>query len=129
MQTYQSVWRNSIDDRIDDFHYVSTYVKFGMGRATFDAAQEIRNEEITRDEGIALVKKFDGEFPERFAEEIFKYLSLPEKEFPVASKMFDHPIVDRDYFMSLCDRFRSPHLWKKENGEWKLRYPIWEMEK
>ncbi len=119
---------NSIDDRIDDFHYVSTYVKFGMGRASFDAAQEIRNEEITRDEGIALVKKFDGEFPERFAEEIFRYLSVPEKEFPVASKMFGNPVVDREYFMSLCDRFRSPHLWKKENGQWKLRYPIWEVE-
>lgn len=119
---------NSIDDKIDDFHFLSHYIKFGIGRATFDAAQEIRNEEITRDEGIALVKKFDGEFPERFAEEIFRYLSLPEKEFPVASKMFKNPIVDRDYFMSMCDRFRSPHLWKKENGQWKLRYPIWEVE-
>jgi N-acetyl sugar amidotransferase len=116
---------NSIDDKIDDFHFLSHYIKFGMGRATYDAAQEIRNEEITRDEGIALVKKFDGEFPERFAEEIFKYLSIPEKEYPVASKIFESPLIDRDYFMSLCDRFRSPHLWKKENGQWKLRYPIW----
>lgn len=119
---------NSIDDKIDDFHFLSHYIKFGMGRATYDAAQEIRNEEITRDEGVALVKKFDGEFPERFAEEIFKYLSIPEKEYPVASRMFDSPLVDRDYFMSLCDRFRSPHLWKKENGQWKLRHPIWEAE-
>lgn len=118
---------NSIDDRIDDFHYVSTYIKFGMGRATFDAAQEIRNEEITREEGIALVKKFDGEFPERFAEEIFKYLSLPEKEFPIASKMFKEPIVERESFMRLADKFRSPHLWEKENGRWKLRYPIWKV--
>jgi N-acetyl sugar amidotransferase len=119
---------NSIDDKIDDFHFLSHYIKFGMGRATYDAAQEIRNEEITRDEGIALVKKFDGEFPERFAEEIFRYLSIPEKEYPVASRMFESPLIDRDYFMSLCDRFRSPHLWKKENGQWKLRHPIWEIE-
>ena len=77
---------NSIDDRIDDFHYYTTYIKFGIGRATYDAAQEIRSRDITREEGVALVKRFDGEFPERFAEEIFAYLSIPEKEFPVASQ-------------------------------------------
>lgn len=117
---------NSIDDKIDDFHYYTTYIKFGIGRATYDAAQEIRNEEITREEGVVLVKKFDGEFPERFAEEIFQYLSIPEKDFPKASKMFEQPNVDRDYFMDLADTFRSPHLWKRENGIWKLRYPIYE---
>ena len=60
---------NSIDDRIDDFHYYTTYIKFGIGRATYDAAQESRSGDITREEGVALVKRFDGEFPERFAEE------------------------------------------------------------
>ena len=76
---------NSIDDRIDDFHYYTTFIKFGIGRATYDAAQEIRSGDIDRDEGVALVKRFDGEFPERFADEIFRYLSIPEKEFPQAS--------------------------------------------
>ncbi|MFZ5633347.1 MAG: N-acetyl sugar amidotransferase [Bacillota bacterium] len=116
---------NSIDDRIDDFHYYTTYIKFGIGRSTYDASQEIRNEEITREEGIALVKKFDGEFPERFAEEIFRYLSIPEKEYPVASQMFEQPIMDKEYFTALADRFRSPHLWKKENGVWKLRHTVY----
>jgi N-acetyl sugar amidotransferase len=115
---------NSIDDRIDDFHYHTTFIKFGIGRATYDAAQEIRNEDITREEGVSLVKKFDGEFPERFADEIFKYLSIPEKEFPIASKMFEQPIMDKDYYMSLADQFRSPHLWKLENGTWKLRHTV-----
>lgn len=117
---------NSIDDRIDDFHYYTTYIKFGIGRATYDAAQEIRNNEITREEGVALVRKFDGEFPERFAEEIFKYLSIPEKEFPVASKMFEQPVMDRDYFMDLADRFRSPHLWRRDIEGWKLRKTVFD---
>lgn len=116
---------NSIDDKIDDFHYYTTYIKFGIGRATYDAAQEIRNEEITREEGVALVKKYDGEFPERFVDEIFDYLSIPESEFPVASKMFEQSIMDRDYFDALTDSFRSPHLWKRENGFWKLRDAVW----
>ncbi len=116
---------NSIDDKIDDFHYYTTYIKFGIGRATYDASQEIRNEEITQEEGIALVRKFDGEFPYRFAEEVFRYLSIPEDEFPIASSRFEQPIVDHDYFQDLSDSFRSPHLWKKKEGEWALRRDIW----
>jgi N-acetyl sugar amidotransferase len=117
---------NSIDDRIDDFHYYTTYIKFGIGRATYDAAQEVRSGDIERAEAIALVKRFDGEFPERFADEIFRYLSIPEKEFPVASRMFEQPIMDRHYFDRLTDSFRSPHLWMKQNGSWKLRHTVFE---
>ncbi len=116
---------NSIDDRIDDLHYYTTGIKFGIGRASYDAAQEIRSLDITRDEGVALVRRFDHEFPERFANELFDYLSLPEREFPIASQMFEQPIMNRDYFSTLTDQFRSPHLWYCENGEWKLRHAVW----
>lgn len=116
---------NSIDDRIDDFHYYTTGIKFGIGRATYDAAQEIRSGDITRDEGVALVKRFDHEFPERFADEIFSYLSIPASEFPEASKMFEQPIFTREYFTRLTDTFRSPHLWKWEDDQWKLRHAVW----
>ncbi len=117
---------NSIDDKIDDFHYYTTHIKFGIGRATYDAAQEIRNEEITREEGVALVRKYDGEFPQRFANEVYQYLSIPEKEFPVASKMFEQSEMTHEYFDDLTNSFRSPHLWKRENGLWKLRCTVWD---
>ncbi len=116
---------NSIDDRIDDFHYYTTGVKFGIGRATYDASQEIRSGDITREEGVALVKRFDHEWPERFAEEILRYLSIPAQEFPEASKMFEQPIMDREYFRKLADTFRSPHLWKWEDSRWALRDAVW----
>ena len=119
---------NSIDDRIDDFHYYTTYTKFGIGRATADAAQEIRSGDITRDEGVALVRRYDGEFPERFAEEIFKYLSIPIDEFPIANAKFEQSTMDRKYFMALTDRFRSPHLWKRDNDTWSLRHTVWQNE-
>lgn len=115
---------NSIDDRIDDFHYYTTFIKFGIGRATYDAAQEIRSGDITRDEGVALVNKFDGEFPERFADEIFRYLSLSEKEFPGVSQVFEQPVMDRAYFDNLTDSFRSPHLWKRDGDQWALRHHV-----
>jgi N-acetyl sugar amidotransferase len=100
---------NSIDDKIDDLHYYTTFIKFGIGRATYDASQEIRNRHLTREEGIALVNKFDGEFPDRYFDEVMDYLE-----------------IDKEYFKKeLTDKFRSPHLWgKDESGEWKLRHNV-----
>lgn len=100
---------NSIDDKIDDLHYYTTFIKFGLGRATYDASQEIRNKHLTREEGVALVKRFDGEVPQRYFEEVMEYLEIePER------------------FHALCEQARSPHLWVKENGQWRLRHPVWE---
>ncbi len=102
---------NSIDDKIDDLHYYTTYIKFGIGRATYDASQEIRNKHLTRDEGVALVRRFDGEHPQTYLQEVLDYLD-----------------IELDHFHELCDGHRSPHLWKKERGEWRLRRPVWEYE-
>ena len=117
---------NSIDDKIDDFFYYTTYIKYGIGRTSYDAAQEIRNEEITREEGVALCKRYDGEFPTRFEQEIWDYLSLDERHFPYASRLFEQPAMDREYFMHLADRFRSPHIWMYRNGRWELRHKPFE---
>ncbi|MCO6050166.1 N-acetyl sugar amidotransferase [Mesorhizobium sp. RP14(2022)] len=117
---------NSIDDRIDDLHYYTTHVKFGIGRATYDAAQEIRSDDIEREEGVALVKRYDGEFPDRFADELFEYLSVPEAQFPEASRQFASPTMDRAYFDALANRFRSPHLWTFDNGQWRLRRTVYQ---
>lgn len=97
----------SLDDRIDGLHYYTTWIKFGIGRATYDAAQEVRNRHITREEGVALVHRYDGEFPERHFDEIMDYVGL-----------------DRERFIALCDAFRSPHLWSQEGGRWSLRSPL-----
>ena len=74
---------------------------------------------------MALVKKFDGEFPERFASEIFNYLSIPAEEYPLASQRFEQTIMDRSYFDDLTTCFRSPHLWTCEFSKWKLRHAVW----
>ena len=41
-------------------------MKFDFGRCTSEASQEIRSEIISRNEGVRLVHKFDGEFPYYF---------------------------------------------------------------
>ena len=113
-----------IDDKMDDFHYYTYFMKFGMGRETHEASQEIRSGDITREEGLALVKRYDGEFPKRFSEDLFRYMSIEPKEYPVASQMFEQPTMDLDYFLHLTERFRSPHLWKYRNSEWELRHKV-----
>ena len=55
----------SIDDKTDGIHYYMSLVKFGIGRATSDAAHEIRDNHLTREEAKMLVKKYDQEFPEK----------------------------------------------------------------
>ena len=98
---------SSIDDRIDPFHYFTTLIKFGIGRATYDAAQEVRNDKITRDEASYLVKKYDTEFPQKYFKEFLEYIGTTEDE-----------------FWQVVDRYRSPHLWDKSSGEWKLRHTV-----
>jgi N-acetyl sugar amidotransferase len=98
---------NSIDDKIDDLHYYTTYIKFGLGRASYDASQEIRNKHLTREEGVALVRQFDGEVPTRYAAEVLEYVEM-----------------STDEFHALCDEARSPHLWEKRDGAWALRHPV-----
>ena len=98
---------NSIYDKIDDLHYYTTYIKFGIGRATYDSSQEIRNKHLTREEGKNLVKKYDGEFPNNYFSEIMNYLDIKEEN-----------------FFKLCDKFRSSHIWKKKNNTWQLRHTV-----
>ncbi len=99
---------SSIDDRIDPLHYFTTFIKFGIGRATYDAAQEVRNGKITREEAVALIKRYDDEFPAKYFSEILEYMNINEKR-----------------FWEVIDNARSPHLWKYHDNEWALRKPIW----
>lgn len=102
---------SSLDDKIDWLHYHTTMTKFGIGRATYDAAQEIRNGDITREEGISLVKRFDGEFPRQYISDCCEYMDISEQRY--------HDVIEE---------FRTPHLWHKENGQWVLTHPIWKEE-
>lgn len=96
---------NSLDDKIDGLYYWTTYIKFGLGRASYEASQEIRNHHITREEAVALVHRFDGEFPKKYFKDVLEYIDMSEER-----------------FFELADKFRSPHLWENVSGNWKLCY-------
>ena len=79
-----------------------------MGRATAATDQEIRSGIITRDEGISLVKRFDGEFPHKYLDDCISYMEIDKKK-----------------FKEIIDKARPNHLWKNSNGKWQLKHPIW----
>tara|TARA_B100000686_G_scaffold176244_1_gene183291 strand:+ start:300 stop:1475 length:1176 start_codon:yes stop_codon:yes gene_type:complete len=98
----------SLDDSLDGFHFYLGYIKFGIGRATSDSAHEIRDGKITREEGVVLVKKYDGEFPSKYFQDFLEYCSITEKE-----------------FTEVIDSWRSDHIWKQNCGVWELKKPVW----
>ncbi len=97
----------SLDDRLDGFHYYLMFIKFGIGRATSDAGHEIRDGHISREEGVALVKRYDGEFPQKHFQEFLDYCDITE-----------------DTFWQVIDSWRSPHLWSKSQNDWQLLHQV-----
>ena len=98
----------SLDDKIDGFHYYLALIKFGLGRCTSDTAHEIRDGHILREEGVALVNKFDSEFPVKYFKTFLEYCGITE-----------------EYFTEQVDSWRSPHLWgKDQDGNWKLKHNV-----
>jgi N-acetyl sugar amidotransferase len=94
---------SGIDDVIEDLHYYMQFIKFGMGRCTWDAAQEVRTGKLTRDEAVALVNKFDSEPPKQNLQVILNYLEITENE-----------------FWSTVNSFRPKHLWLKNHNGFSL---------
>ena len=61
-----------------------------------DTAHEIRDGHITREEGINLVKRFDGEFPNEYFDVFLKYCD-----------------ISADYFHEIIDSLEITSLMKK----------------
>lgn len=99
----------SLDDRLDGLHYYFSYLKFGIGRATSDAAHEVRDGHLTRDEAVALVQKYDGEFPARHFDECLRYLGMTKEEFDAVADRY---------------RARAAHLWDRVGGTWRLKHLV-----
>ena len=98
----------SIDDKLDGMHYYMKYIKFGFGRATDDASHEVRDGHISREEAIALVKRYDGEFPEKYFQDFLDYLN-----------------ISQSYFWQIVDSWRAPHIWEKNGNNWNLKKTVY----
>ncbi len=80
----------SVEDIMSGMHDFTCYLKRGYGRTTEQASQDVRNGLITRDEGFALIRKYDPERPEA----LDYYLAVTgetEAEFYAKMENIRHP--------------------------------------
>jgi N-acetyl sugar amidotransferase len=105
-RTYRTI--SNLDDMHENgIHDYLKFIKFGYGRASDHACKDIRAGTMTRDEGIAMVRKHDHVKPRRDLERWLKYVDMTEDEF------------DR-----ICDTFRDKRVWRSEGGKW-VKDNIW----
>lgn len=97
---------NNIHD--NGIHDYMKFVKFGYGRCTDHVCRDIRNGQMTREQGIAFVRQYDHVVPG----DIVRWL--------------DYVGMTRTEFEETADRFRDPRVWvRDENGHW-IKDNIWD---
>ena len=73
-------WEN-LDVYFTVFHDYFKFLKYGFGRTTDHASIEIRYERITREQGIELIKKYEGKIPRKYLDKFLKSADINEQEF------------------------------------------------
>lgn len=97
--TYENF--ENLDCYSNHLHDYLKYVKYGFGRATDNACQDIRLGYIKRDEGVRLVNKYDGIPPKLAIKEYLKYTGFTKEE-----------------FYKIVDSYTNKRIFKRnENGE------------
>jgi N-acetyl sugar amidotransferase len=106
-RTYRRM--SNLDDRYENgAHDYLKYVKFGYGRATDHASKDIRSGYMSREDGVAMVRKYDH----------------------VRSSDIDFWLkyVDRspEWFDAIADTFRSPKVWMRNGGDGWQKRNLWD---
>lgn len=98
----------SLDDAIDPYHYYFSLLKFGIARATSDAAHEIREGLLERDEAVTLVRRFDAETPSAESRDVFlRYTGFSE-----------------DDLERVIERWRNDRIWTRNGADAVLNFQI-----
>lgn len=98
---------HKIDDHANDVHDYLKYLKFGYGRGTDHASQEIRAGRMTREEGIKLVDMYDSCRPSTL-DFYLDFLGITEAK-----------------LIELVNPMRDDAIWNQKNdGSWEIRDSI-----
>lgn len=104
----------NLDEEMHGLHDYLKFVKYGFGRATDHACIDIRNNRITRKEGIELVEKYDGKYPHLSVNAFIEYAGMSKIEIddvidsytnPVLFKMNDDGVFEKDKDGNLIRNF------------------------
>jgi N-acetyl sugar amidotransferase len=83
----------NLDEKLVGLHDYLKYVKYGFGRATDHVCIDIRNGRLTREQGIELVKKYDGKYPNYGVSEFIKYSGLSKREVDFIIDSYTNPLI------------------------------------
>jgi len=83
----------NLDEKMHGLHDYLKFVKYGFGRATDHANIDIRNQRITREEGLELVKKYDGKYPHFGVNSFIEYSGMSKIEIDSIIDNFTNPIL------------------------------------
>lgn len=101
----EGTYRNyvGIDEKINRIHQYMKVLKFGYGRATDHACEDIRNDRVTREEAKELVRKYDlNDLSYDYVDDFISYLGYSKGE-----------------FWTIMDRFRNREIWNRDKqGKW-----------
>jgi len=92
-------WEN-LDVYFTVFHDYFKFLKYGFGRATDHASIEIRSGRITREEGLELVKQYEGKIPRKYLEEFLKFADIL-----------------MDEFLKICSKFTNKEIFKVDENQ------------
>lgn len=103
----EGTYRNyvGVDEKINRIHQYMKVLKFGYGRATDHACEDIRNGRLTRDAAIKLVKEYDLQpLSDEYIDDFAAYLDYRREE-----------------VIEILERSRNREIWKKNSrGEWEI---------
>jgi N-acetyl sugar amidotransferase len=89
----------NIDEKLVSLHDYLKYVKYGFGRCTDHANIDIRNKRITREQGLELIKRFDGKYPHFGVKSFIEYSGMSKFEIDSIIDSFTNPML----FKQLAD--------------------------
>jgi hypothetical protein len=83
----------NLDEEMHGLHDYLKFVKYGFGRATDHAGIDIRNNRLTRNQGLELVKKFDGKYPYKSINAFIEYSGMSKAEIDEIIDSYTNPIL------------------------------------
>jgi len=95
------------DQALYSLHTYLMYLKFGFGRATQDAGIEIRRGSMTREQGLNLVRIYDGRFPDQYLPTYLKYFDMTHEE-----------------FFAILDKWANRSLFENVSGRWRPLFTV-----
>ncbi len=83
----------NLDEKMHGLHDYLKYVKYGFGRATDHACIDIRNKRLSREEGLKLVKEYDGKYPHESIKAFIEYTGMSKIEIDQIIDSYTNPLI------------------------------------